>query len=226
MAVKQFEKATVGEKISGYMLRHRIPIIAASATVVIAIVVYTVAALVISKASEKNIAGIDAIEYELTHDSSLLSEAELEERRETALAALAQYLNKSGIAGARANMLAADIAFQRNEYEDAKLYWERVVSQSKKSYLVPLAYYNIGVCCEELGDFGNAALNYGNAVGADDFLLTSHALFSSGRAYELNDDVAKAAETYRKLEDMALNDNWTSLAKTRLIALKAKGIIE
>lgn len=223
---KQFEKATASEKLSGYMMRHRKPIIAGTVFVIGAIVVFAVVAFIMSRAAEKGISAVDTIEYEFMRESAGLSEAEAASRRDSAMAALEPYIKKSGIVGVRANMLAADIAFQRKSYGEAKSYWEQVAAKGKKAYTAAPAYFNIAVCCEELGDLVNAAAYYAKAADEAEFLRAAHARFSEGRVYEAQLDFVKAAEAYNKLNDAMPNDTWAHLAKSRLIALKTEGKIE
>ena len=226
MAEQRFGKATAGEKLSGYVMRHRIPLIIMTAAIVIAIVVYGVVVAVSSKMTEKGIAAIDTIEYTFTKDSSELSDTDIETRRADAMTKLTPYLKKNGITGVRANMLAADIAYERKNFADAKKYWETAAAKAKKSYTAPLAYYNEAVCCEETNALADAAALYGKAADFADFMLSSHARFSQGRVYEAQNDYKKAAEAYNKLNDKSPDDTWAHLAKSRLIALKAEGKTE
>lgn len=226
MAEKKFENATAGEKLSGYVMRHRTPIIIITAVIVAAIIVYGVYATVTSKINDKGISQIDTIEYTLTKDSSTLSDTDIETRRAAAMTSIAPYLKKSGIVGVRANMLAAEIAYERKDYENAKDYWKKAASKGSKSYTAPLAYYNEAVCCEETGDLANAVKLYGKAADSEEFMLTAHARFSEGRVYEALGDYKNATVAYNKLNDASPDDTWAHLAKTRLITLKADGKIE
>lgn len=226
MAEKKFDKANADEKLSGYVMRHRIPIIIVTVVVVAAIVVYSVYTVVTTKVNEKGIASIDTIEYVLTKNSSDLSETELETRRADAMTKITPYLKKSGIVGVRATMLAADIAFERKDYTNAETYWKNAASKGKKSYTAPLAYYNEAVCSEELNKTADAAVLYGKAADAEDFMLAAHARFSQGRVYEVLGDYKNASDAYNKVNDKFPDDTWAHLAKTRLIALKTEGKIE
>ena len=226
MIEKKFEKATAGERLSQFMLRHRMPIIVSLVVVIAAIVVYGISAAVVSSSRAKGISFVDTVEYDLTNASDPLSDAEIETRRGEAMTKLTPYLSKGGIVGVRANMLAADITYARKDYAAAKSYWSAAASKGAKSYTAPLAYYNMAVCDENTGNLAEAAANYGKASDAKDFPLVSHARFSEARTYEALGDYKKASEAYTKLTANALGDAWTNLAETRLIALKAEGKTE
>ena len=226
MIEKKFEKATAGERLSQFMMRHRMQIIVSAAVVIGAIVVYGISAAVVSSSRAKGISFIDTVEYDLTNASDSLSDAEIETRRSDAMTKLAPYLTKGGIVGVRANMLAAGIVYGRKDYAAAKSYWTAAAAKGAKSYTAPLAYYNIAVCDENIGNLTEAAANYGKAADVKDFPLASHARFSEARTYEALGDYKKAAEMYAKLTAGALGDAWTNLAETRLIVLKAEGKTE
>jgi hypothetical protein len=226
MAEKKFENGTAGEKLSGYVMRHRTPIIIITAVIVAAIIAYGVYVTVNSKINDKGISQIDTIEYTLTKDSSALSDTDIEARRAAAMTGITPYLKKPGIVGVRANMLAAEIAYERKDYENAKGYWKKAALKGVKSYTAPLAYYNEAVCCEETGDLANAVKLYEKAADSEEFMLTAHARFSEGRVYEALGDYKNAADAYNKLNDAVPDDTWAHLAKTRLIALKADGKTE
>ncbi|MBC6720568.1 tol-pal system YbgF family protein [Treponema sp. Marseille-Q4130] len=226
MIEKKFEKATAGERLSQFMLRHRMQIIISAAVVIGAIVVYGISAAVVSSSTTKGISFVDTVEYDLMNASDPLSDAEIESKRSDAMTKLTPYLSKGGIVGVRANMLAAGIAYGRKDYAAAKAYWAAAAAKGAKSYTAPLAYYNIAVCDENTGNFSDAAASYGKAADVKDFPLASHARFSEARTYETLGDYKKAAEAYAKLSAGALGDAWTNLAETRLIALKAEGKTE
>lgn len=113
-----FEKATVGEKISNYVENRQNVLIAILAVVVAAVIAYTVAVTVTSKANTKGLAAIDTISYVMTQESASLSEEELEMRRNKALEDLSAYLEKGGIVGVRANMLAGEIYYSVKDFEN------------------------------------------------------------------------------------------------------------
>lgn len=226
MAGKKLDKVNADERLSGYVMRHRIPLIIVVTLVVAAIVVYSAYTIAASNINGKGIARIDTIEYELTKNSSDLPESDLETRRADAMTKITRYLKKGGIVGVRANMLAADIAFERKNYAAAKTYWAEAAGKGKKAYTAPLAYYNEAVCAEEMNNTADAVSLYGKAADTEDFMLAAHARFSQGRVYEAQGDYKNAADAYNKVNDKYPDDTWAHLAKTRLIALKAEGKTE
>jgi tetratricopeptide (TPR) repeat protein len=90
-----------------------------------------------------------------------------------------------------------------------------------------LCWFNAGVCAEEIGNVADALNYYQSAVDySGEFLLVSHALFSIGRIKDASGDCTGAAEAYQKLVDGYEGTTWAKLAQSRLIDLKADGLIE
>lgn len=222
MAKEKAEK-TVSDKLSEFVSKWGKVLLGVTVAVVVAIVIYAVLTATNAKNTQNGLASIDTITHELTDGSAYLEETELEARRVKAMDSLSEHLSKSSVVGVRANMLAADIAFERKNYAEAKGYWEQAAAKDSRAYTAPLAYYNIGVCQEELGDISAAAVSYEKAADANEFTLAAHARFSAGRVKEAAGDYSGAYDTYQKLVDVSPDDTWANLAKSRQIALRAEG---
>lgn|SRR5574344_54198 len=213
------------EKVGTFVTRNRQPIIITSIIILVAAIGVCVAFAVVEKTRESGISKVDAIEYTLTKDSSTLSADEITTRQNKALEDVKPYLTQKNIVGVRANMLAADISFQKKDYNNSRTYWLAAVAAGKKAYTAPICWYNAAICSEELGDNESAAKQYESASNESDFLLVTHALFSLGRVKETLNDYTGASQAYQKMVDNYPNDDWTKLAQSRLISLKATGKI-
>ena len=223
---EKFTQETSAEKLDSFLTRNRKPMLTIALIVVVAVIVAAACVVITAKNTEKGLAKVDAITYALTQNASALEGDALTARQDEALKQLADYTGKGGIVGVRANMLAGDVYFQKQDYENAKTAWLKAAQAKKKAYTAPLCYYNAGVAAENLSDLDNALAYYQNAADAEGFLLADHALFSVGRVQEAKQDYKAAADAYNKLNDVHPNTSWAELAKTRLIALKANGSIE
>ena len=220
------EKKGAQEKVESFMMRNRVPLLAVIGAVAVAAVVLCVVFGVSDSIRRKDLAVLDSIEYAFAKGGSELSDADVSSRQDTALSALGGYLGKGGIVGARANMLAADIYFQRKDWTQAKDRYLKAAAAGEKYYTSGICYYNAGVCSEELGDGQGAVSCYESAAGKDSFYLAPHALFNIGRVSESLSDFAKAKESYQKIIDTYSGDEFTKLAHSRLIALKAAGKLD
>ena len=220
------EAQTASEKLGAFIGRNKKCFITLLVVLICALAGYIVASTIINKATVKNLQAIDEITYTLTKDSSSIDEAEIELRRQTALEQASAYVTKGGIAGARANMLCADLTYQQKKYAESADYWKACASKAKKTYIAPIAYFNLGVCYEELGKLDDAAANYKIAADNVSFVIRTHAMFSYARVIETKGDYELASKAYSELCDNFPDSEWADLAKSRLIALKIAGKIE
>lgn len=217
----QFEKATIGDKIAQFVTSVRGILIAVVAVLVVVVAAYGICSTLVTKSSQKALADIDSISYNLTKDSAALSDEELEARKVSALAALEPYTAKNGVAGVRADMLAAEILFSQGNNEAAAEKWVSAAKKGSKSYTAPLAYFNAGAAYENLGKLDDAAASYEKAVSYGDFDQIAHAQFSLGRVHEAKGETDEAVKVYTELFDAVPSDSWAKLAKSRLIVLTA-----
>ena len=220
------EVKTASSKLNTVLEKNRKLVISCFVAVIAAVAAFIIVEIAASKAKDRNLAAIEALTYELVNDSSSLEEAELTARRDSTLEKVEKYTKKGGVAGVRANMLAAELAYQKKDYEAALAYWDAAAAKVKKSYTAPLANYNKAVCYEQLGKLDDAAAAYKAAVDVEDFVLRTHAMFSYGRILETKGQYAEAVKVYQELNDKNPSDTWANLAKTRIIDLKVEGKAE
>lgn len=223
---KSNEEITLSKKIENFLLKNRKKILAAVGIVAVIVVAFCVFLGISESSVAKQIEKIDAVEFALVSNSAEISESQESDRLKKALEELSPYLNKKNVAGVRANLLAADIAFKQNDYENAYKFYSDAAESGKKSYTNPLALFNAAVCLEELNRADEAFSLYDRASAAKDFYLASHAIFCAGRIKESAGDFKTASEYYKKASDTYPSDDWSLLAKSRLIDLKAKGKID
>lgn len=221
-------EVTAGQKIGLYVEKHRVPIVAVLALAVASVIGYSVSSVVSSRARLDCLSRLDAVQRTLTSNSSSLDDAALEARREAAMLSLKPLMSKSGVAGVRANMLAAEIAWQKGDYAQAAGYWKVSYTKSKRAfgketYTYPLSMFNEAAALEESGKVAEAAECYAKAAKSEDFMLSSCALFNAGRAYEVCGEWKKALDSYNELISSAPSDGWANLARSRRIALEIAG---
>ena len=223
---EKFKQETSAEKLDSFLTRNRKAILTIALIVVVAVIVATACVVVTAKNTEKGLAKVDAITYALIQNASALEGDALAARQDEALKQLVDYTGKGGIVGVRANMLAGDVYFQKQDYENAKTAWLKAAQAKKKAYTAPLCYYNAASCSEELNNNEDAAKYYEKAASSKDFILRSHALFNHARVKESLGNINEAQEVYQQLIDDYPYDSWANLAQSRLIALKAEGKIQ
>lgn len=222
---KEKKNGNPEKKLEGFVSNNRKILLIILCAILIIAVAFCIFLGVRDSSTKKNLSAIETIEYNYTKNSSELSQEEIQSRQENVLESLKPYVSKSGIVGVRANLLAADIYFSQKDYQNALNSYKKVASLAKKSYTNPIANYNAGICCEELGNLEEAYTFYDKATSAQEFYLVTHALFSQGRVAESLENYDNAQKAYNKLVDFYPDDEWTKLAQSRLISLKIQGKI-
>ena len=226
MVQKNVEKKSLSENLGDFILRNLRVIFVFCGVLLLGAVCAVVVISVNEKTIEKGLGKIDLISYELTNKSYDLSETEIAARQDKAVSSLSELVGKSGIVGVRANMLSAEIYYQKKDFENARSAWLAAAQKGKNTYIAPIAFFNAASCSEELGNLDDAAAGYKSASEVKDFYEAAHALFSLGRVQEAKEDFVAAAASYQALVDKSPEDSWAKLAKNRLVSLKTSGKVE
>lgn len=228
MARTKDKTDTVSDSLADFIQRHRIPILATVATLLVGLgVVGAVIALVDKATSDK----ISFVEQKADEYQALASEAD-QAKKDAATAPILADLQstaakaKRGYVAARAYSVIAGIDADKKDWSAAKDAWLSAADAAGGSYLKPIALYNAAVASEELGDPDTALALYGRSVegNAEAFPLAPRSYFAMGRLKEGARDFAAAKEDYQKIVDTWPNDNWTKLAKSRILSIGALGL--
>ena len=214
------------KKIEGFISKNRKVILTLAVLVIAAAVAVTAVVLVKNSAQNKKLAEIDAIEFAYTAKSNDLTDEEAVTRADEALKALESYTDLTGVAGVRANLLAASILNEKKDYEKAASFYEAAALADEQAYTAGIAYFNAASACEETGNEKKAVELYKKASEAPFFPAAVHAMFSAARVSESVSSYDEAAALYQKIVDEYAGSTLASLSQTRLIALKAEGKIE
>lgn len=185
------------------------------------IIVGVVASSINKNAAQKGLSQIDSIDYAFRKDTQDMSAEDFTAHQDTALQNLEVLCNKTGIVGVRANMLKAEILFQKKDFEQSRSAWDKAASAKKSAYTAPICNYNAAICSENLGDLDSAVTYYLRSLDADEFYLSDHAYFSLGRVYEAKKEYDNAISAYEKIIEEHVTSPWASLAKSRIISLNA-----
>ena len=220
------ENKTASAKLNGFLEKNRKSVLITFLVVLVIVIGFLCFEIIKTATSKKALAQVETLYYELIKDSSDLDDAAIAKRATECIEKLASYTKKGGIAGVRANMLSAELAYTQSDYEGAIAYYDAAISKGKKSYTAPICLYNKASCLEELGNLEEAEKAYRAAGDFAEFGMAAHAYFSLGRVLEAEGKFAEAAEAYKGVSDKFSDEDWGYLAKTRLIELKALGKIE
>ena len=217
------EKQTFSDLLTLFIVKFKFVFLGIFVVGLIAIIAYGV----ITSSNEKAVkAGLTEIDAVTTEYAELKIAETTDSAKEDALLARAQAVaDKSGpaVVKVRAQMIIAEIQFDRKNYEAARTAWLAAAEADKKSYTYGLCNYQCGICSEELGDLDNAVAYLKTAAESDGFAVVPRVLFNIGRIEETRGNFDKAVESYKKLVADYPSDQWASLAKSRIITLDIDG---
>lgn len=113
----------------------------------------------------------------------------------------------------------------KEEWENAFIDFSRILDIAPESYLASVSLYNSASAKENSGDLENALVLLERIVS--DYKASSpiipETLFNMGRINEVLNNNEAAISAYEELSESYSSSNWTNLAKTRIISLKASG---
>ncbi|MDR3284281.1 MAG: tetratricopeptide repeat protein [Treponema sp.] len=216
------EKKSFSEAAGAFLGKYRIVILSAIGGLLVAALAIGIVNYVITQSHARGLEAVEEIAYTLENTEA----DKLDAAVTGALSSLEEYADGKSVVAVRANLLKADLFFRDKKYEEARVAWIAASEAQKKAYTAPTGWYNAAVCSEELGDIESAAAYYEKAAAFENFALKTHTLFSLGRIKDASGDYTGAAAQYQKLQDAYPDDSWTSLAISRLIALRAEGKIQ
>lgn len=218
------EKKTLAEKVSNGLTKYRVLFIGLIVGLIVVAIIAGVISVITNSSHQKGLNQLDSIIYTL----SKADEASVTTAVDVALPQVLELAenNAGNIVGIRSNMAAAEIYFSQKKWSEARDCWLKAATSKNAGYTAAISYYNAAVCSEELADVDAAIDYYKAAIANEDCEFESHALFSLGRLYEGKADYTAAAENYTSLKDKYPSDSWTSLAESRLIALRIEGKIQ
>ncbi|MGN0728595.1 tetratricopeptide repeat protein [Treponema sp.] len=219
-------KVAASVKLEEFIISNRKIVVLTAVLLIAAVIAVCAVFAVADSVKQSDLSSIDSIEFAYVSKSADISEEEAASRQAKAEEALVPYLSKKGVAGVRANMLAADISFAKSDFSKALGYYKQAADACRKAYTYAECMYNAAVCAEELSQSEEAVKFYIAASEPADFYLASHALFNAARVSETSGDFKKASELYQKTVDNYSGYEWADLSQSRLIDLKAKGKID
>lgn len=220
---EKHEELTLQQRISAILVKNRTFIIGGIAAVFVVITALIVVTVVSDSKREGAYEKIDSLmdEWNTAKNDKTDTLAAAEDEILAGLDKIAGS-NSRSFAGARADMAAAEIYFTRKDWTNAQARYLAAESSAPAAYTAGLNLFNAAVCAEELGNTDTAVEYLEKAVSLDNFTLKTRALFNVGRIQEGLGQVEKAIAAYERLTGDYAEDEWTNLAKSRLIELSLK----
>jgi len=214
--------AALTQKISSLIVRFRTPIIAVLAAGLVAVAGLVVASLVLTSRREAAFERIERAVSDLEKARAADDKAALPAKEDEILAEMRDVAarNPRSFAAARALMTVADILHSRKDWKAAEEAYRAASAAAPKAYTAALCEFNAAVCADEQGNADAAVELFAKAADRADFPLRPMALFNLGRVEEQRSNKEAAIAAYQRLADTFPDDEWTKLAKSRLVSLK------
>lgn len=218
------EKVTLSQKINDFLVKFKVVLIVFFVILVVALVTLITVNIVTEKRNKVAFEKIETLVADLETARAAEDKSGLMAKEDEISASLLVVAksNKNSFAGARAYMSAADIFFTRKDWKNALENYTAAVKAAPESYVAGMCYYNAGICSDELGNADDAVNYLTKAVDNGNFPLKPRALFSIGRIEEQRSKKEAAIAAYEKMAEKYPDDEWTLLAKSRIIALQIK----
>jgi predicted negative regulator of RcsB-dependent stress response len=223
------EKQNVGGVVLQIVYKIRFVIIGLLAAGVLAVIAVGVYSAFDSAAKKGSSSMIDSIEKRCAAFAEQPNpEKKAEEKK--AIAAEAEALARKypgRPASQRGFMALAKLSAEDEDFDAAEKDYLRAADLKKKSYLTPVALLDAAVMAERAGRAEDALKHVERVIKdyADFPSGLSYVYFTAGRLNESKKAYEKAVESYKKMEELYPGDNWTNLAKSRIISLKSQGLV-
>ncbi|HAE23218.1 MAG TPA: hypothetical protein DCG47_12995 [Spirochaetaceae bacterium] len=220
------EKQKFSEKLNEILRANRVAFLAISAFIVVAVAAIGIVAMVQQDRLVKSTIALEALEARFDGWASSSEESRpsaSEALIKEADALVAKY--SKDYAGLRARLIKGRVLVGANDYLGAEQSFASIAEAGPKSHLAPMALANASAMAEERGDLQaalgylmKARASYPASPGAD------RVAFSIGRIQESLKDYAKAMEAYSALVAGGADNDWTKLARDRIIYLRSLGL--
>ena len=224
---QEYEKKTASQKISDFLRKYRTVLLAALGAVVLAVVGVALWSWMHGAAVKSSTAKMEKIETDYTAwaaESDTAKKADLEKALATGLDEIVAKWPRL-FAAQRAHAMKARLAADKKDWAAAEKEWLAAVDSKSGTYLAPIALEGAAAAADERGApekateyYKRLVEKYPSAPGV------AHAYFSLGRLAEEAKDYSAAIAHYEKVVSAYPDDDWTKLAKDRILSLKSRGL--
>ncbi|MEJ5189000.1 MAG: tetratricopeptide repeat protein [Breznakiellaceae bacterium] len=224
-AKKSEAAVNFSDRLVNFIQRNRKILAGILIVIFVALVGVGIGYTVLENARKANIVKVAELEKSYEEIRILQDSSEKEEKVQTLIKELEKFAEQhswsSKYSGARAYMTLATIHVDRKEWPEAEQAWLKVASISPSSYLAPVALYNAATAAEERGDSLKALELYTRCAKEYEktFPLIPRVYFAIGRIQESQKNNTEALAAYEQLVEKWPNDNWTKLARSRILML-------
>lgn len=219
---KKGDLATFNQKMNDFLYRNRMILISCFVVVFCVIAALVTVSAINGSRNRAAFERVDAIVSEWDAARNESDTAGLAGKETGYIEQLSKIARANGntYAAARADLSAAEIYYARKDWKNARELYLAAAARAPKAYTAGICWYNAGMCADELGNAQEAIDSFTKAAGFGNFGLKSRALFNIGRVEEQRGGKDAAIAAYESLVAQFPDDQWSLLAKSRVIALQ------
>jgi len=223
------EKLTLSQKINDFLRKYRTLVLAVVGAALLVVIVVAIWSFVHASAIEASTTKLEKVQDDVATLAFETDQAKKDALQSTITGELDEIIAKwpKLYAGQRARVIKANLAVEKKDWAAAESEWLAAADARKDSYLAPIALQGAARAAEERGAPEKAVeylarfvADYGSSPGI------ARAYFTLGRLAEESKDYPTALGHYEKIVSVASDDDWTKLAKDRIISLKSRGLAQ
>ena len=221
-------EVTIAERFTGFLQKNRVPLLVVTATLIVAIVALFVTIEILNTRQQE--ATVLAERVQRRFDAWLEASDEArpairEEIDRMIDETVSRYSRSYG--ATRALFIRGRLAWESEQYEDARVAFERLADRFSRSHLAPTALFNAAVAAEAGADPDGSERILTRIVDqyGTDSIESPRALFNLGRLAEEAGRYDDAGARYNRLIEEYAGSSWTNLARNRIIFLTVNGLL-
>lgn len=222
------EKNRFSTIVSDLLRKYRVFLLGLLAAVVLAVIVVAVWTAISEARAKASTVAIEKVEDDLTAYQGEQDATKKASLQKSLLAASDKVIASwpSLYAAQKAHAIKAQLAADNKDWDGSEKEWLAASAMLTSDFLAPLALQNAAVAAEERGANDKAAQYYKRLVDkyTNKTVGIPHAFFALGRLAEDSKDYAAAVSYYEKIVASYPNDDWTKLAKDRILFMKSQGL--
>ena len=223
------DKPTFSTALNNFLRKNRVVFITLLVVVLVAILVAAIWTLVDSRISSSSAKGLEKVEESMQAWGAMAEGPESQSKADEILAELDALALKYGkrYVSQKALFLSGQIYAERSDWANAEKKYTQAADLNTDSSVAFFALQEAAVAAEEQ-QHNEAAIALWKRVvesKSGSTIGMPHAYFALGTLYEESKQYSEASASYDKLVSDYPDNDWTKLARDRIILLKARGLL-
>jgi len=224
------EKPTIQARLNDFLRKNRVFFIVffvILATLILIAAVWTIVDRSVSNSAAK---ALENVETSISEWSKMETGSESQSKSDAILAELDAVASKfkRRYAAQKSLVLSGRIYANRDDWASAEKKFLEAADFKSDSFLASFALQEAARSAEERQDIETAISLWKRVIDSysDSTIGLPHAYFVLGTLYEESKQYAEASARYEKLIASYPDNDWTKLARNRIILLKSQGLLQ